>query len=109
MKNELPVEEQVALLTEAQKEKIIKVGKIVNIFSLIGLVLACILCVFTFATIFAPPVWYDYKTHGVGVVVAALIGIGYFLVVMAVAKKVCPDYSEARWKYIMKMKREEKK
>ena len=102
------IEEQVNDLTEQQKDTIIKVGKIALVFQLvvaIPILLICIIGVFCMAN---PPAGsaFDADKLFSGIITLLVIMGVYVIGILVFVKIKWPYYSDKKWQYINKMRKQ---
>ena len=103
------IEEQVNELTQKQKETIIKVGKIALILQLIVAIPTLLLCIIGLFCMVNPALGFDYSDTN-----KIFLGIETLLVIMAIwvigvlafVKIKWPYYSDKKWHYINKMRKQ---
>ena len=102
------IEEQVAELTQEQQDKILKVGKTAMIWQLVVGVPWFIFTILGFFTLTNPPIGFDYSNFDklyLGYMTFLVIGAAYLVGVLVFVKIKYPFYSDAKWKYINKMRK----
>ena len=110
MKNKQSVEEQVTELTTAQQDKILKVGKISVIIQAIFLVplliyaICGLLFIGSVASSMTSGLGLLYGSFSVGLVLCYIPQ----LIVVIVVKVKYPFYSDAKYRYISKMRKNKK-
>jgi len=112
MKDTRPLQEQIAEMTEEQKDKIIKVGKVAQTVQLVGGIPLFILSLLAMWVIYKPPLGFDmtdYDRLFVGAVIIWVITLVYFLGVLLYVKIKYPEYSDKKWNYINKERKARKK
>ena len=105
MANKSSVEEQVAQLTEEEKDQILRAGKIATI---IGSIIIALMVVWTFLGIYLivnPPfgVEIDYIQMGLGIIGGGVIGMAALVVMAIIIKGKYPFYSDKKLSYIKKL------
>ncbi len=102
------IQEQVEELTEEQKDKIIKFGKIGLILMVIVVVPSIIITLLGLIVLINPPLGLDYNSYDMiytgflaTLVIAGLLIIG----VLVFVKIMCPGYSDAKYRYISKSRK----
>ena len=103
------IEEQVNELTQKQKDTIIKVGKIALILQLIVAIPTLLVCIIGLFCMVNPPLGFDYSDTN-----KIFLGIETLLVIMAIwvigvlafVKIKWPYYSDKKWHYINKMRKQ---
>jgi len=104
-----PIEEQVAQLSQQQQDKIIKVGKIATALQLIGGIPWMIFSALGLWTMINPPLGFDYNDYDklfIGLMTWLLIGAIYIIGIFVFVKIKYPYYSDAKWRYINKMRKQ---
>lgn len=108
MKDTRSIEQQVAELTQEQQDKIIKVGTIASLLELIGLIPMLITLFWQIVMLISPPMGYDWadkRTASLGAFVIIAICFAYIIGVLLFVKIKYPYYSDAKCKYIKKMRK----
>ena len=108
MANKINIEEQVAQLSQEQQDKIIKVGKIAITFQLIGGIPWIIIATLGLWTMINPPLGFDYANYDdlyIGLMTWLVIGAVYIIGISAFVKIKYPYYSDAKWRYINKIRK----
>ena len=111
MKDTRTLEEQIAAMTEEQKEKVIKVGKTALIIQLVGGIPLFLLSLMSIWTMISPPIGFDmleYDRLFIGTITIIIVTMVYFVAAPLVVKLVCPDYSDKKWNYIQKERKAKK-
>lgn len=109
MANKTPIEEQVAQLSQEQQDKIIKVGKIGTALELIGGIPWMIFAALGLCTMINPPLGFDYSNYDklyLGLMTWVFIGAIYIVGILVFVKIKCPYYSDAKCRYINKMRKQ---
>jgi len=112
MKDKRTIQEQVSQMTEAQKDKIIKVGKVAQIIQLVGGIPLFILSLLAMWVLISPPLGFDimdYDSLFGGAVTIWVITAIYFAIIPIVVKIKYPEYSDKKWNYIHKERKINKK
>ncbi len=111
MSDNRTIEEQVSQMTEEQKDKIIKVGKVAQIIQLVGGIPLFILSLLAMWVIISPPLGFDvmdYDKLFIGGVTIWIITAVYFVGVLLFVKIKYPEYSDKKWNYINKERKANK-
>ena len=109
MANKTPIEEQVAQLTREQQDKIIKVGKIAVTLQLIGGIPWMIFLALGLWVMTNPPIGFDYGDYDklyLGLMTWLVIGFLYIAGILLFVKIKYPYYSDAKWRYINKKRKQ---
>ena len=109
MANKIPIEEQVAKLTEEQQNKIIKVGKIATVALLVGGIPWFIMSALGIWVLLCNPTNLGYAEYDAlfkGLIVWMFLGALYMFGVSAFAKLKCPYYSDAKCRYLLKTRKQ---
>lgn len=109
MKDTRPIEEQVAELTEKEKDKIVIADLIIGIVLVIALL--PIISIMIICTLLIPNPAFYHMADGLLITSFILMVVGLLLCLLAfvILKLVCPYYSNKKCKYIKKMRKEQKK
>lgn len=108
MKTKKSIAEQVAELTPEQQDTLIKVGKRALIIELIIGIPWIIISLLGFCIMVSPPVGFDYANYDklfMGFELILVIGAVCMLGIVIFVKVKYPYYTDARWKYIHKMRK----
>lgn len=108
MANTLTIAEQVAQLTQEQQDKIIKVGKIAVILQLAGGIPWFIVALLGMCSMISPPLGLSvsgYDKLFLGLMLWLVIGALYIIGILVFVKVKYPYYSDAKWRYINKMRK----
>ena len=111
MENQVPktIEEQVNELTEQEKDTVIKVGKIALILQLIVAIPVILLCIIGLFCMVNPPMGFDYSdTDKIfsGIITLLIIMAVWVIGLLAFVKIKWPYYSDKKWQYIHKMRKQ---
>ncbi len=102
------VEEQVAALTQEQRDTIVKVGNKAVILLIAGMMLWLFIAALGFYAMVNPPSWLDYTAYDklyVGMLTWMAIGAIYVVGIYLFVKIKYPYYSDAKCKYIKKLRK----
>lgn len=108
MANNANMEEQVARLSRSQQDTILKVGKIATALQLIGFVPWMINVVLGLWKLINPPVGMGYEAYDalfIKFMIWIVVGVVYILGIFVFVKVKYPEYSDAKWRYINKMRK----
>ena len=109
MANKVPIEEQVAQLSQYQQDKIVRVGKIASVLQLVGGIPWLVFSVLGLWTLINPPLGFDYndldKVYK-GLMIWLLIGAIYIVGISVFVKIKYPYYSDAKCRYIIKIRKQ---
>lgn len=109
MANKTSIEEQVAQLSQQQQDKVIKVGKIATALQLIGGIPWIIFEALVLWTMLNPPLGFDYNDYDklyIVLMTCFFIGVIYMVGILVFVKIKYPYYSDAKWRYIKKMRKQ---
>lgn len=101
----IDIKEQVAQMTEEQKDRIIKIGKISVIVQLVGGIPLLIISLLSMAGIFFLSIDHDPRLNDMmffGAVILWVFTILYFFGVILFVKIKYPEYSDKKYRYISK-------
>lgn len=108
MANKISIEEQVAQLSQEEQDKIIKAGKIASALQLIIGIPWFIIAVLGLITMINPPLRFDYNDYDklyFGLMIWLFIGAALITGILVFVKVKFPYYSDAKWRYINKMRK----
>ena len=108
MAKKLSVAEQVSQLTQEQQDKIVKMGKIGLVLELVVGIPWAILMLLGLWTLIDPPLGFNYSHYDafiLGYRGAFVIGALCIIGILAFVKIKCPYYSDAKYRYIKKMRK----
>ena len=106
------IEEQVNELTEKQKDTVIKVGKIALTMQLVVTIPVMLLCIVGLICMASPPAGFDYSDTDKlanGIMILLAIMAVYDIGLLAFVKIKWPYYSDKKWHYINKMRKQKDK
>lgn len=112
MKDTKTLEEQIAEMTEEQKDKIIKVGKVAQIVQLVGGIPLFLLSLLGMWVVIDPPLGFDMMNYDRlfgGAVIIWILTAVYFVGVLVFVKVKYPEYSDKKWNYINNERKSNKK
>ena len=112
MKETKTLQEQIAEMTEEQKDKIMKVGKVAQIIQLAGGIPLFILSLLAAWVIISPPLGFDMMNYDklfIGGATIWIVTAAYFVGVLLFVKVKYPEYSDKKWNYIHKERKANKK
>ena len=108
MAKKLSVAEQVSQLTQEQQDKIVKIGKIGLVLELVGGIPLVIIMLFGLWVMIDPPLGFNYSHYDafyLGYCGVLVIGALYIIGILAFVKIKYPYYSDAKYRYIKKMRK----
>ena len=109
MKKKLPIEEQVAQLTPEQQRKILKVGPTALTLMLIVEIPWIIFSIVGVFAMIDPPAGYDASEIYKGFLIFLALGLLYVFGILLFVKIKYPFYSDAKWQYLNKLRKANRK
>ena len=109
MKKQIPIEEQVAQLTPEQQRKILKVGPIALTLMLIVEIPWIFFLIVGLFTMIDPPAGYEFSEIYKGFWIFLLLGLLYVWGILLFVKIKYPFYSDAKWQYLNKLRKANRK
>ena len=100
------IEEQVSELTEKQKDTIIKVGKVALILQLVVAIPILLICIIGLFAMKNPPLGFDYNEIFSGIMSLLVIMAIWVVGILAFVKIKWPYYSDKKWQYINKIRKQ---
>ena len=108
-KEKKSIEEQVAELTEEQKDKIVKVGKWGTVAFLVTILPLLLFFLLVSFSIMLMPGMATNTPFLIGWIVLGALSFVAIIAYLIVIKAICPYYSDKKCNYIQKCRKEQKK
>ena len=111
-KKKRSIAEQVASLSQEKQDKIVKIGRRATILQLSVGIPWLILSLLGLWMMFNPPASFDYNNYDrlyIALLIWLVLGAVYILGIFIYVLVKYPYYSDARWRYITKMRKKKEK